>query len=85
MPLLIVVLGIVLLFILIARFKLNAFIAFIIVSLGVGIAEGMELELLVQFHSEWNWEHAWFFGHDFGIRGYAGKTSSRQWSSTTDH
>ncbi|WP_086475885.1 gluconate:H+ symporter [Arenibacter amylolyticus] len=48
MPLLIVVLGIVLLFILIARFKLNAFIAFIIVSLGVGIAEGMELELLVQ-------------------------------------
>ncbi|MDX1326384.1 MAG: gluconate:H+ symporter [Arenibacter sp.] len=48
MPLLIVVLGIVLLFILIARFKLNAFIAFIIVSLGVGIAEGMELELLVR-------------------------------------
>lgn len=42
MPLLIVILGIFLLFILIARFKLNAFITFIIVSLFVGIAEGME-------------------------------------------
>ena len=42
MPLLIVILGIVLLFILITRFKLNAFITFIIVSLFVGIAEGME-------------------------------------------
>ncbi len=47
MPLLIVILGILLLFLLIARFKLNAFIAFIIVSLGVGLAEGMDLEALV--------------------------------------
>ena len=44
MPLLIVIGGILLLFLLIARFKLNAFIAFIIVSLGVGLAEGMTLE-----------------------------------------
>lgn len=43
MPLLIVVLGIVLLFLLIARLKLNAFISFIIVSLLVGVAEGMDL------------------------------------------
>ncbi|APQ16963.1 gluconate:H+ symporter [Maribacter hydrothermalis] len=42
MPLFIVILGIFLLFILIAKFKLNAFITFIIVSLLVGIAEGME-------------------------------------------
>jgi len=42
MPLLIVIFGIVLLFILITRFKLNPFITFIIVSLFVGIAEGME-------------------------------------------
>lgn len=42
MPLLIVILGILLLFVLIARFKLNAFVTFIIVSLFVGIAEGME-------------------------------------------
>ena len=48
MPLLIVIGGILLLFLLIARFKLNAFIAFIIVSLGVGLAEGMELETLVK-------------------------------------
>ena len=48
MPLLIVIGGIFLLFLLIARFKLNAFIAFIIVSLGVGLAEGMELETLVK-------------------------------------
>jgi len=48
MPLLIVIIGIVLLFILIAKFKLNAFITFIIVSLFVGIAEGMTLETVVQ-------------------------------------
>ncbi len=45
MPLFIVILGILLLFLLISQFKLNAFIAFIIVSLVVGVAEGME------FHS----------------------------------
>ncbi|MBD1260437.1 gluconate transporter [Maribacter polysiphoniae] len=42
MPLLIVILGILLLFLLIAQFKLNAFISFIIVSLVVGVAEGMD-------------------------------------------
>ncbi|QLG45726.1 gluconate:H+ symporter [Costertonia aggregata] len=42
MPLVIVVAGIVLLFLLIAKFKLNAFISFIIVSLLVGVAEGMD-------------------------------------------
>ena len=48
MPLLIVIFGIVLLFILIAVFKLNAFISFILISLLVGIAEGMELEKVIQ-------------------------------------
>lgn len=43
MPLIIVLTGIILLFILIAKFKLNAFISFIIVSLLVGVAEGMDL------------------------------------------
>ncbi|MEA1785528.1 gluconate:H+ symporter [Arenibacter sp. GZD96] len=47
MPLVIVIFGILLLFILIAKFKLNAFISFIIVSLLVGIAEGMELKNVV--------------------------------------
>lgn len=42
MPLAIVIAGIILLFILIARFKLNAFISFVIVSLLVGVAEGMD-------------------------------------------
>ncbi len=48
MPLAIVVLGIILLFILIAQFKLNAFIAFIIVSLFVGVAEGMQVLQVVE-------------------------------------
>ena len=48
MPLLIVILGIILLFILIVKFKLNAFITFIIVSLFVGIAEGMKLERVIE-------------------------------------
>ncbi len=48
MPLLIVVLGIILLFLLIAVFKLNAFLSFIIVCLLVGIFQGMELEAVIQ-------------------------------------
>lgn len=47
MPLFIVLCGIALLFLLVVRFKLNAFLAFIIVSLAVGLAEGMPLENLV--------------------------------------
>ncbi len=42
MEIAIVLIGIFFLFLLIVRFKLNAFIAFILVSLFVGIAEGME-------------------------------------------
>lgn len=48
MPLLIVVIGIIVLFLLIAVFKLNAFITFIIVCLLVGILQGMELESIIQ-------------------------------------
>ena len=48
MPLIIAVLGILLLFLLIAKFKLNAFLSFIIVCLFVVIFQGMELGNLVQ-------------------------------------
>ncbi len=48
MSLLIVILGIVLLFTLIALFKLNAFISFIIVCIFVGVFQGMELESIIQ-------------------------------------
>jgi Gnt-I system high-affinity gluconate transporter len=48
MSLLFVVLGIVLLFVLIAIFKLNPFISFLIVCLFVGVALGMELESVVK-------------------------------------
>ncbi|MEM9648897.1 MAG: gluconate:H+ symporter [Bacteroidota bacterium] len=48
MPIIIALIGILLLFFLIARVKLNAFLAFIIVCLFVGIAQGMELEGLVK-------------------------------------
>lgn len=47
MPLVVVILGITLLFFLIVKLKLNAFIAFILVSLMVGIAEGMALSEVV--------------------------------------
>ena len=43
MPLLIVIAGITLLLVLIVVFKFNAFLAFVIVSLGVAMAEGMSL------------------------------------------
>lgn len=48
MPLFIVICGIVLLFLLIAVFKLNAFLSFIIVCLVVGIFQGMELESIIE-------------------------------------
>ena len=47
MPLFIVLLGILLLFLLIVKFKLNAFLTFVIVSLFVGIAGGMQLDAVV--------------------------------------
>ena len=47
MPLAIVSLGILSLFLLIVYFRFNAFIAFIIVSIGIGIAQGMPLDTIV--------------------------------------
>ena len=48
MPLLIVICGILLLFILIARCKLDAFISFIIVCIFVGLFQGMQLQNIVK-------------------------------------
>ncbi|MDO5978098.1 gluconate:H+ symporter [Flavivirga spongiicola] len=48
MPLLIVIIGILLLFLLIAKFKLNAFISFIIVCIFVGVFQNMELEGIIK-------------------------------------
>jgi Gnt-I system high-affinity gluconate transporter len=47
MPLLIVIIGILILFLLIAWWKLNPFVTFILVSLFVGIAQGMGLETVI--------------------------------------
>ncbi len=47
MPLLIVLLGIAVLLVLILAFKLNSFLAFVIVSLGVALAGGMGLDAAV--------------------------------------
>ncbi|SNY95477.1 gluconate:H+ symporter [Flagellimonas pacifica] len=48
MPIVFVIIGILLLFLLIAKFKLNAFLSFIIVCLFVGISQNMNLEALVK-------------------------------------
>ena len=48
MPLVIISLGILLLFILILVVRLNAFIAFILVGLSIGVGQGMELNAIVQ-------------------------------------
>ncbi len=47
MPLAIVSLGILSLFLLIVFFRFNAFIAFIMVSIGIGITQGMPLDTIV--------------------------------------
>lgn len=48
MPLVIIALGILILFLLIAKVKLNAFLSFILVCIFVGVFQGMELETLVK-------------------------------------
>jgi Gnt-I system high-affinity gluconate transporter len=48
MPLIVITLGILLLFFLILVVRLNAFIAFIIVGLAIGIGQGMELNSIVE-------------------------------------
>lgn len=48
MPLAVITLGILFLFFLILVVRLNAFIAFILVSLAIGVGQGMELNTIVQ-------------------------------------
>ncbi|MEK9614089.1 MAG: gluconate transporter, partial [Flavobacteriaceae bacterium] len=48
MPLVIISLGILLLFVLIIVFRLNAFIAFILVAIAIGMGQGMELNNIVK-------------------------------------
>ena len=48
MPLVVVSFGILLLFLLIVYFRLNAFISFIIVTIGIGIGQGMPLDSVVK-------------------------------------
>tara|TARA_A100001011_G_scaffold105810_1_gene112076 strand:+ start:1021 stop:2337 length:1317 start_codon:yes stop_codon:yes gene_type:complete len=48
MPLIVITLGILLLFFLILVVRLNAFIAFILVGLAIGIGQGMELNSIVE-------------------------------------
>ena len=47
MPIIVVSLGILLLFFLIVLFSVNAFISFIIVTIGIGIGQGMKLDVIV--------------------------------------
>ena len=47
MPIIVVSLGILLLFLLIVLFRVNAFISFIIVTIGIGIGQGMKLDVIV--------------------------------------
>ena len=47
MPIIVVSLGILLLFFLIVLFRVNAFISFIIVTIGIGIGQGMKLDVFV--------------------------------------
>ena len=47
MPLVIVFIGILFLFLLITFFKFNGFVSFILVAIGIGIAQGMQLNVIV--------------------------------------
>ena len=47
MPIIVVSLGILLLFLLIVLFRVNAFISFILVTIGIGIGQGMKLDIIV--------------------------------------
>ena len=47
MPIIVVSLGILLIFLLIVLFRVNAFISFIIVTIGIGIGQGMKLDIII--------------------------------------
>jgi len=48
MPILILLIGILVLLFLIIKFEIPAFIALVIVAIGIGVAQGMDLELVMQ-------------------------------------
>ncbi len=47
MPIIVVSLGILLIFLLIVLFRVNAFISFIIVTIAIGIGQGMKLDIII--------------------------------------
>jgi Gnt-I system high-affinity gluconate transporter len=53
MPLLIVIIGIILLIVLITVVKLDTFISFVIISIAVGLAEGMKPATLISSEAHW--------------------------------
>ena len=73
MPLLVVSLGILLLFFLIIICRLNAFIAFIIVAIGIGIGQGMPLDALVSSVERGNGNTLGFLVMILGLGAMLGK------------
>ncbi|STS85753.1 High-affinity gluconate transporter GntT [Klebsiella pneumoniae] len=71
MPLVIVAIGVALLLLLMIRFKMNGFIALVLVALAVGLMQGMPLDKVIVSIKKRRWRHPWQPRADHGLRRYA--------------
>ncbi|MEZ4955157.1 MAG: hypothetical protein R2825_16440 [Saprospiraceae bacterium] len=74
MQIAIVLIGILFLVLLIAYFRLNTFISFVLVALGLGLAFGLPIEEVSKSHPKRNRGDVGFSGHHFRFWGDVGKT-----------
>lgn len=71
MPLVIVAIGVALLLLLMIRFKMNGFIALVLVALAVGLMQGMPLDKVIVSIKNGVGGHPWQPRADHGLRRYA--------------
>ncbi|SUG52901.1 High-affinity gluconate transporter GntT [Salmonella enterica subsp. arizonae] len=77
MPLVIVAIGVILLLLLMIRFKMNGFIALVLVALAVGLMQGMPLDKVIGSIKTGRRRYAWQPGPDYGVWRHAGQNACR--------
>ena len=70
MPLIIIAAGVALLLILMIGFKVNGFIALVLVAAVVGFAEGMDAQAVPALYTKWYRQHTRRAGNDPRFRGH---------------
>ena len=81
MPLVVISLGILFLFLLIIVVRLNAFIAFILVSIAIGMGKGMELNAIVSSIEKGIGNTLGFLVMILGLGAMLGKLVAESWAA----